>query len=320
MPEISLVQPNEEAPRWHLARQTGVTSAVGTLPDVDDHEPWSFEALLELDSRFEEAGLSLDVIESRPPVDDAILGREGRDEQIEVVKQMLRNMGRVGIDVWCYVWMAPLKVLRTAESVRGRGDSLVTAYDHDRMEAGPEIDEGVSEAELWENLEYFLEEVVPVAEEADVKLALHPDDPPTGPVRGVDRIVTSVENFQRVLDLHDSRYNGITFCQGNFSAMEADIPAAIRQFGDRIHFAHFRDVEGGERDFTEVWHDEGPTDMLEAMRAYVDVGFEGPMRPDHVPDMYGEERGNPGYQTKGRLWAVGYMRGLIEAARSQASA
>jgi mannonate dehydratase len=316
MPEISLIQPNEEAPRWHLARQMGVKSAVGTLPDVDGHEPWSFEALLELDSRFEEAGLSLDVIESRPPVDDAILGREGRDEQIEVVKEMLRNMGRVGIDVWCYVWMAPLKVLRTAETVRGRGDSLVTAYDHDRMEAGPRIDEGVSEDELWENLEYFLDEVVPVAEEADVKLALHPDDPPTGPVRGVDRIITSVENFQRVLDLNDSQYNGITFCQGNFSAMEADIPAAIRQFGDRIHFAHFRDVEGGERDFTEVWHDEGPTDMLEAMRAYEDVGFDGPMRPDHVPDMYGEEEGKPGYQTKGRLWAVGYMRGLLEAARS----
>jgi len=212
-----------------------------------------------LKNRFADAGLELDVIEDRPPLDDAILGREGRDEQIETVKTLLRNMGRVGIDVWCYVWMAPLKVLRTSRSVRGRGGPLVTRYDHAQMQQGPEL-EGATEDELRDSLEYFLDEVVPVAEEAGVKLALHPDDPPTGSIRGVDRIVTSVENYERILALHDSEHHGITFCQGNFAAMGADVPAAIRRFDDRIHFAHVRDVEGDAERFTEVWHDEGPTD------------------------------------------------------------
>ncbi|MFB6151724.1 MAG: mannonate dehydratase [Haloarculaceae archaeon] len=295
--------------RWELARQMGVTHAVTGMPRNADGEPWAFEPLLELKNRFADAGFELDVIEDRPPLDDAILGREGRDEQIETVKTLLRNMGRVGIDVWCYVWMAPLKVLRTSQSVRGRGDSLVTRYRDEEMQRGPDL-AGASEEELWDSLEYFLEEVVPVAEEAGVKLALHPDDPPHGPVRGVDRIITSVENYRRAMDLYDSEYNGITFCQGNFSAMGADVPAAIREFDDRIHFAHFRDVEGEPDEFTEVWHDEGPTDMGAAFRAYEEIGFDGPIRPDHVPTMAGEDNSSPGYHDRGRLFAVGYMKGL----------
>jgi mannonate dehydratase len=308
----ALFTSTEPTERWDLARQMGVDRAVSGMPRGGSGDPWEFEPLLEQANRFADAGLDLTVIEDRPPLDDAILGRDGRDEQIETVKTLIENMGRVGIDVWCYVWMAPLKVLRTSRSVRGRGDSLVTRYDHGQMQRGPTIDEGVSEEQLWTNLEYFLEEVVPVAEDAGVKLALHPDDPPTGPVRGVDRIVTSVENYRRAMDLYESEFNGITFCQGNFSAMGADVPAAIREFGDRIHFAHFRDVEGGPREFTEVWHDEGPTDMGAAIRAYEDVGFEGPIRPDHCPTMAGEDNSSPGYHDRGRLFAIGYLRGLLD--------
>ena len=307
--DFALFTSTHPTERWDLARQMGVTHAVSGMPRNADGDPWAFEPLLEQKNRFADAGLELDVIEDRPPLDDAILGREGRDEQIQTVKTLLRNMGRVGIDVWCYVWMAPLKVLRTSRSVRGRGDSLVTRYDHDQMQQGPELD-GATEAELWESLEYFLDEVVPVAEEAGVKLALHPDDPPLGPVRGVDRIVTSVENYRRILALHDSEHHGITFCQGNFAAMGADIPARIREFDERIHFAHVRDVEGDPEYFTEVWHDEGPTDVGAALRAYEEIGFDGPMRPDHCPTMAGEDNENPGYHDKGRLFAIGYLKGL----------
>jgi len=313
----SIILSTDPTERWDLARQMGVTSAVSRIPDPPgDTRGWEFDPLLKLKNRFEDYGFSLDVIENRPPMHDAILGREGRDEQIGYVQELLRNMGRVGIDVYCWIWMAPLEVLRTSESVRGRGGSLTTRYDHDQMQQGPSVaEEAVSETELWENLEYFLERVVPVAEEAGVKMALHPDDPPTGPIRGQDRIVTSVENYDRILELYPSDHHGLTFCQGNFSAMEADIPDAIRHFGDDIHFAHFRDVEGGERYFTETWHDEGPTDMLAAMRAYEEIGFDGPMRPDHVPTMAGEDNDHPGYKDKGRLFAIGYMKGLLEQAR-----
>jgi mannonate dehydratase len=314
--DLSLILPRHETERWDLARQMGVGSAVSTIPERNGEQDRSFEALLSLRNRFADAGLSLDVIESRPPLDRAMLDREGGAEEIEATKEFVRNMGRAGIDVWCYVWMAPLKVLRTSESVRGRGGSLVTEYDHAQMQRGPRV-AGVDEDTLWRTLERFLAEVVPVAEEAGVKLALHPDDPPISPVRGAGRIVTSPEAYRRVLDLQDSAHNGITFCQGNFSAMGTDVPARIREFGDRIHFAHFRDVEGTPEHFTETWHDEGQTDMLEAMRAYRDVGFEGPCRPDHVPTMAGEDNARPGYEMKGRLWAIGYMRGLQQAVEDE---
>ena len=313
--DYTVFMSSEPTERWDLARQMGLSRAVSGLPRGADGDPWAFEPLLELSNRFADAGLDLAVIEDRPPLDDAILGREGRDEQIETVKTLLRNMGRVGIDVWCYVWMAPLKVLRTSRSVRGRGGSLVTRYDHAQMDRGPEL-AGASAEELWANLEYFLDEVVPVAEEAGVKLALHPDDPPHSPIRGVERIITSPEAYRRAMDLYDSEYNGITLCQGNFAAMGADVPAAIREFDERIHFAHFRDVEGTSGDFTEVWHDEGPTDMAEAIRAYEEIGFDGPLRPDHCPTMAGEDNTSPGYHDKGRLFAVGYLKGLRDQYRS----
>jgi mannonate dehydratase len=211
--------------------------------------------------------------------------------------------------------MAGVRWARTEAHIESRGGSYVTGYDNAKMSgtAGGEA-EAATHEQIWEALEYFLERVVPVAEEAGVKLGLHPDDPPRESLRGTPRIVTSVEAYDRVLDIYDSEHNGVTFCQGNFAAMGADIPAAIRHFGDRINFVHFRDVEGDADRFVETWHDAGPTDMLAAMRAYEEIGFDGPMRPDHVPTMAGEDNSNPGYHTLGRLFAIGYMRGLLDAA------
>lgn len=310
--DLALILSPEPTERWDLARQMGVTSAVSSLPPTSaDEAPWDHAPLGRMVDRFMDAGFSLDVIESRPPLDDAILGREGRDEQIQTVCRLLEHMGDLGIDVWCYVWMAPLKVLRTAESAPGRGGSLVTRYFHDEYEPTPGLT-GATEEELFENLAYFLAEVIPVAEAAGVDLALHPDDPPFGPIQGIDRIVTSVENYDRILSLSDSPNHGITMCQGNFAAMGADIPSAIEHYRDRIHFGHFRDVEGTADSFTEVWHDEGPTDMAAAIRAYEAIGFDGPVRPDHVPTMAGEDNDHPGYHDKGRLYAIGYMRGLLD--------
>ena len=318
--DLALVLSPEPTERWELARQMGVTSAVTGLPPTgEDEQPWEYAPLARMTDRFIEAGFSLDVIESRPPLDDAILGRPGRDAQIETVCQLLEHMGELGIGVWCYVWMAPLKVLRTDEEVPGRGGSLVTRYHHDEYEPRPGL-AGASEAELVENLDYFLERVLPVAEDAGVALALHPDDPPFGPIQGIDRIVTSVDRYDRILSLSDSPAHGITMCQGNFAAMGADVPAAIRRYNDRIHFAHFRDVEGTADRFTEVWHDEGPTDMAAAIRAYEEIGFDGPIRPDHVPTMAGEANDHPGYHDKGRLFAIGYMRGLLDQYHSLTAA
>jgi mannonate dehydratase len=173
----------------------------------------------------------------------------------------------------------------------------------------------VSEERLWDNLRWFLQRVVPVAEQSGVKLAMHPDDPPLSPLRGIGRIMSSVAGFQRLLDLVPSEANGLTLCQGNFTLMTPDLPAVIRDFGrqGRIHFVHFRDVRGTAESFVEVFHDEGPTDMLACLKAYREIGFDGPMRPDHVPTMEGDSNDNPAYSTMGRVFAVGYIKGLMEA-------
>ncbi|WP_331232959.1 mannonate dehydratase [Natronorarus salvus] len=312
----ALILPASPDERWTLAKQIGVTDAVvHTLEIGDGRRFWDYDSLLRMRNSFRNAGLEIAVIEGSVPITDTTrLGREGRDEEIEEFQQFLRDVGSLGVPVVCYDWMAGLRWARTSVDIRSRGDSLTTGYDHEQMQAGPaDPIAPVSEETLWESLEYFLERVVPVAEEADVKLGLHPDDPPLPEVRGVGRIVRSVEAYDRVLELYPSEHNGITFCQGNFAAMGVDVPGAIRHFGDAINFVHFRDVEGTAEGFVETWHDDGPTDMLEAMRAYRDVGFEGPMRPDHVPTMATEENENPGYETLGRLFAVGYMTGLWES-------
>ncbi len=176
----------------------------------------------------------------------------------------------------------------------------------------------VGEERLWQNLEVFLKRVLPVAEQAGVKLALHPDDPPISPIRGIARIMRSAAAFRRVIEMAPSPNNGLTFCQGNFAAMRdvPDVPAAIREFGakEKVFFVHFRDVSNKVPDFDEVFHDEGPTDMLACMRAWRDVGFAGPLRPDHAPTLEGESNEHPGYMLLGKIYAVGYMRGLIQAA------
>jgi mannonate dehydratase len=315
MVSFALVLPPTPDDRWDLARQMGVTDAViHPLEIGDGTQFWSFDELHNLENWLNDAGLDLTVMEGSVPLTDTTrLGRPGRDEEIDQFKQFLRDCGDLGVSVVCYDWIAGIRWARTSAHTRSRGGSLVTAYDDERMRGGPPHDAAdVTREELWDALEYFLEEVVPVAESAGVELALHPDDPPRPAVRGVPRIVNSVEAYDRVLDVVDSEANGVTFCQGNFAAMGVDLPETIRHFGDRINFVHFRDVRGDADAFVETWHDDGPTDMLAAMHAYRDIGFDGPMRPDHVPTMAGEDNSNPGYHTKGRLFAIGYMRGLLE--------
>ncbi|MCP4383559.1 MAG: TIM barrel protein [Hyphomicrobiales bacterium] len=304
------------SPIWKLAKQAGVDVAVGGLP-VDDvasgEAPWDYAPLLRMKEQYEAAGFKLAVIEARPPLNLAKRGLPGRDEEIATVCTLLENMGKLGVPVWCYEWMTDFNWLRTNLSTPSRGGSVVTSFDSadvpdDPMELGP-----ISEEELWINLGYFLNKVLPVAEKANVKLAMHPDDPPLSPIRGVGRIMRSVENFRRLLDLHPSLMNGITLCQGNFTLMTEDLPGVIRELGDKIFFVHFRDVKGTPSHFEETWHDAGKTNMLACMRAYRDIGFNGVLRPDHVPTVEGDSNDNAGYSAFGRLYAIGYIRGLRQA-------
>jgi mannonate dehydratase len=229
-------------------------------------------------------------------------------------------MGRLKIPVWCYEWMTDFNWMRTSTTTPSRGGSVVTSYDNALMEGAPNTENGpISEEELWTNLEYFMKRIVPVAEKAGVKLAMHPDDPPRSPIRGVGRIMRTVENFQRLVDMIPSPVNGITMCQGNFTLMTDDLPSVIHQFGkqNKLFFVHFRDVIGTKDKFEESWHDAGKTDMTACMQAYKDIGFEGVLRPDHVPTVAGDSNENAGYSAFGRLYAIGYIRGLREVVYGQ---
>ncbi len=317
MIQIAEFLPPVYSPLWDLVAQCGLRHVVGALGFETaraDEAPWSYNALLRVKNAYADQGFQLAVIESRPPLTRAKLGLPGRDAEIDAVCELLDSMGRLGIPVWCYEWMPVLNWLRTSTTTRGRGGALVTAYDHSQMQAAPLTEYGeVSENQLWESLHYFLERVLPVAEAAGVKLAMHPDDPPLSPIRGLGRIMRSVENFQRLLNLAPSPMNGIAFCQGNFTLMTEDLPALIRHFSDKIFFVHMRDVAGRPEKFQETFHDAGQTDMVACMRAYRDIGFSGVLRPDHVPTMAGDNNEEAGYSAIGRLFAIGYLKGIREA-------
>ena len=338
MLKIAISTPPQAGQRWTLMKQCGVEYAVGGIslrPVAEagpDEQPWRYEPLAKAKAAYEAGGIPLAVIESRPPMEKIKLGLPGRDEEIEVVCELLRNMGKLEIPVWCYAWMPILGVIRTSRSIVSRGGAHVSGFDHDVLQSGGDsaerpirnidgvlLDEqpnqavSVTEEQQWDCLRYFLERVVPVAEEANVKLAMHPDDPPLSPIRGVARLMSSVENYQKLIDLVPSPMNGICLCQGNFTLMTDDLPAVIRHFGEqkKLHFLHIRDVRGTPSKFEEAFHDDGKTDLVKCLRAYRDVGFDGVCRPDHYPKM-GDESFSDEHGIA-RLFAVGYLKGLREA-------
>lgn len=308
---------------WAQLRQVGVEEAVGVLPrgfvDWRAHapeQPWSYGPLALYRQQVSEAGLRLTVIEDNPPMDRLKLGLPGREEELEHVVELIRTMGRLGIGVWCYNWMAVVPWSRTSPALPGRGGAVVTAFDLSVWDdAVPAPGAPVAEETLWESLAWFLERIVPVAEEAGVRLALHPDDPPLSPLRGIARIITSLDAYDRVFALQPSAANGMTMCQGNVALMTEDLPAAIRRSGEagRIHFVHFRDVRGTPERFVETFVDEGPTDMAACIRAYRETAVDAPLRTDHSPALSGDTVTVPGYPTLGRLHAIGYVQGLLDA-------
>ena len=324
MIKLAIAMPPDQGLPLTLLKQCGVQYAVGgislnPIPDAGEElQPWSYPSLMNAKTAYQRNGITLSVIESRPPMEKIKLALPGRDEEIEVVCELLRNMGKAGIPVWCSMWMPILGVIRTTRTIPTRGGAHVSGYDHAGVGNEPMEEYGtITEEQQWENLKYFLERTVPVAEEAGVKMAMHPDDPPLSPIRGVARIMSSIENYQKLINLVPSPANGIGLCQGNFALMTDDLPAVIRHFGEqeRIHFVHFRDVRGTPEKFEEAFHDDGQTDLAECLRAYRDTGYGGVCRPDHYPKM-GDENFDDEL-VLARLFAVGYFKGLREAVYSE---
>jgi mannonate dehydratase len=326
-------------PLAHIRQIPGVRGIVSALYDVPIGERWSDERLGPLADAIDRAGLRFSVVESIPIHEDVKLGRPTRDRLIENYAESIRAMGMFGIPVLCYNFMPVFDWTRTdlamarsdgstalayddralaaIDLTRGTGDlpGWATAYDAAELSALLDAYRRVDADQLRENLAYFLERVVPAAEDAGVRMAIHPDDPPW-PIFGLPRVVSTAADLEALVAMVDSPANGITFCTGSLGANpDNDLPSMIHRLGGRITFAHCRNVlVTGPRQFQEVPHpsEYGSVDMFAVLRALHDAGFAGPMRPDHGRMIWGES-GRPGYGLYDRALGATYLQGLWEA-------
>jgi mannonate dehydratase len=303
---------------WQLAGQMGVRHAIcKCAPELTGLKaPWDLDALRTIQQRFADARLKLYGLEGDQfDMRRIKLGLDGRDDDLELYCRMLRNMGALGIPLLCYNFMAGIGWHRTHGDVTTRGGALTSRFDAADIPSSLTEAGAVSEEQMWDNYAYFIRRVMPVAEQAGVRMGMHPDDPPLPSLRGIARILSRPENFERAMALAPSPSNGVTFCQANFKLMGCDVAAWARRFGEqkKIFFVHFRDVRGTAQRFEETFHDDGPTDMPALLKLYHDLGFAGPVRVDHVPTMAGEANEQPGYEALGRLFAIGYTKGVMQA-------
>jgi mannonate dehydratase len=332
--------PDDPIPLAHIRQIPGVTGIVTALYDVPVGEPWTKSALERIGESIDRAGLEFAVVESIPVHEDIKLGRPTRDRLIDHYCASVHAMGELGVPVLCYNFMPIFDWTRTdlaepqpdgstalsydddalgrIDLSRGTGDlpGWATAYDADELQALLAAYRDVDAERLWDHLGYFLERVAPEAERAGVRMAIHPDDPPW-PIFGLPRIVTSGAAFERLIDLVDNPANGVTLCTGSLGAHPAnDLPEIARRIGrrGRIHFAHCRNVAvTGEKRFHEAPHPSrfGGVPMRDVLAALREVGFTGPMRPDHGRMIWGEV-GRPGYGLHDRALGATYLQGLWE--------
>jgi mannonate dehydratase len=307
-----------------FAVQLGATEVVGGNDLPTDQGYYTVEDMVRLRKRVEEAGLKLAVISELPEelTYKIKLGLPGRDEQIDNWRKTLRNMGEAGIDTMLYFFSLRSWYgnhgLRTDRTMPGRGGSKLTGFDYadikdeTRKYWSVPVPESVKadDEQIWDNITYFLKAVVPVAEEAGVRMGLHPDDPPISPIGGVARVFRSHAALRRLIEIVASDSNGLTFCAGTISEMPENVLDAIRYFGsrDKIFHVHFRSVTGTVPKFSETFIGEGHVDMMEAMKAFHEVGFDGPIVDDHVPDLVEGSR----KQYRSHAYAMGYIRALID--------
>jgi len=332
--------PSDPISLTYIRQIPGVRAVVSALYDLPVGAPWPRARLERLAADVGAADLKLAVVESIPVHEDIKLGRPNRDRLIANYCESVRAMGELGISVLCYNFMPVFDWMRTdlemplpdgstalayddralaaVDLRRGTGDlpGWAAAYDAAELQALLAAYRDVTAEQLWEHLAYFLERVVPVAAEAGVRLAIHPDDPPW-PIFGLPRIICRERDLVRLVGLVDHRSNGVTFCTGSLGALpENDVPAMARRIGalGRIHFAHCRNVRvTGERQFHETPHPSafGGVDLGAVLSALHSTGFTGPMRPDHGRMIWGE-RGRPGYGLYDRALGAMYLQGLWE--------
>lgn len=324
----------------------GVEGIVWALHDVPAGEEWPMDKINEVKKQADDYGLNIDVVESVNVHEDIKLGLPTRDKYIENYKRTIEKLASVGVKVICYNFMPVFDWTRTelfkemedgstalfyekakvvgmdpnelVENISKNSTFTMPGWEPERLSRLKELFEaykGVTQEDLFEHLSYFLKEVVPVAEENGIRMGIHPDDPPW-PIFGLPRIVCNKGNIKRILDVVDSKSNGVTLCSGSLGANPSNnIAEMVREFADRIPFAHIRNVKVYENgDFIETSHrtSDGSVDIYEIVKAYHEIGFEGYARPDHGRHIW-DEVCRPGYGLYDRALGIMYLWGIWDS-------
>lgn len=324
----------------------GVEGIVWALHDVPAGEEWPMDKINEVKKQADDYGLNIDVVESVNVHEDIKLGLPTRDKYIENYKRTIEKLASVGVKVICYNFMPVFDWTRTelfkemedgstalfyekakvvgmdpnelVENISKNSTFTMPGWEPERLSRLKELFEaykGVTQEDLFEHLSYFLKEVVPVAEENGIRMGIHPDDPPW-PIFGLPRIVCNKGNIKRILDVVDSKSNGVTLCSGSLGANPSNnIAEMVREIAYRIPFAHIRNVKVYENgDFIETSHrtSDGSVDIYEIVKAYHEIGFEGYARPDHGRHIW-DEVCRPGYGLYDRALGIMYLWGIWDS-------
>lgn len=334
--------PNDSIPLSYIRQIPGMTGVVTAVYDVAPGHEWSNESIAAMRKMCADNGLEMEVIESVPVHEDIKLGRGKRDEYIEAYKTNIRRLAANGVKCICYNFMPVFDWVRTvlghvnadgSVSLAYREEDILKldpanlslpgwdeSYTKDELRSLLDAYSTVTHEQLFENYVYFLNKLVPVLEECDVNMAVHPDDPPWD-LFGLPRIVSTEADLDRLFAAVPSKRNGLTFCTGSLGAGRPDLVRLAAKYAKegRIYFAHLRNIKySGERDFAETGHLSagGSLDMYSIVKALADNGFDGYVRPDHGRNVWGES-GKPGYGLYDRAMGAAYLNGLFEAAEKQ---
>lgn len=337
---------NDSVSLKQIKQIPGVETIVWALHDMQAGEEWPMEKILEVKRQANLYGFNIDVVESVNVHEDIKLGLPSRDVYIENYKNTIKKLAKVGVKVICYNFMPVFDWIRTdlfkehedgstalfyekskvndidpmelVNKIGNNPDYTMPGWEPERLENLTKLFEAykeVNEEDLFNHLQYFLEAIIPVCEENDIKMAIHPDDPPW-PIFGLPRIITNQENIRRVLKLVDSPYNGVTLCSGSLGSNPSnDIVDMVREFAERIPFAHVRNVKVYENgDFIETSHrkQDGTVDIVGIMKAYHESGFKGYIRPDHGRHIW-DEKCRPGYGLYDRALGIMYLLGIWDS-------
>lgn len=327
----------DSIPLEYIKQIPNMSGVVTAVYDVPVGEVWPVEKIASLKKLCDDEGLEMEVIESVPVHEDIKLGKPTRDKLIANYAQTIRNLGRFGVKCICYNFMPVFDWLRTDLKTVARDGSTSLSYCHEQLlkldphdlhlpgwdeSYTPEqlsglIEEysSVSYDKLFENLVYFLKGIMPACDETGINMAIHPDDPPWS-MFGLPRIITGAESYERMIAAVPDKHNGFTFCTGSLGAGRFnDLVAMAKKYAGRIYFAHIRQLKyNGDTDFTEAGHltAAGNLDIYGIVKALVEGGFDGYVRPDHGRNIWGED-GKPGYGLYDRALGAAYLNGLFEA-------